>query len=75
MIPLNMIKNGEARIVKINGGKIFKKRLGAIGLREDDIISVVSASFWGPVILRINGTRIGIGAGMANKIFVEPLRK
>jgi len=75
MIPLNMVKDGRARVVKINGGKILKKRLNAMGLRENSVIFVVSSSFWGPVILQIDGTRIGIGAGMANKIFVEPLRR
>ena len=67
--------NQKARILQINGGFGFQRRLKVMGIREGQIIKVVSRQpFRGPFTIAIGGSNITIGRGMANKIAVEVLR-
>jgi ferrous iron transport protein A len=67
--------NQRARILNINGGFGFQRRLRVMGVREGQIIKVVSKQpFRGPYTISIGGSNITIGRGMANKIAVEVLR-
>lgn len=67
--------NQRARILHINGGFGFQRRLRVMGVREGQIIKVISKQpFRGPYTISIGGTNITIGRGMANKIAVEVLR-
>jgi len=67
--------NQRAKILNINGGFGFQRRLRVMGVREGQIIKVVSKQpFRGPYTISIGGSNITIGRGMANKIAVEVLR-
>lgn len=67
--------NQRARIISLNGGFGFQRRLRVMGVREGQIIKVVSRQpFRGPFTIDIGGCHITIGRGMANKIGVEVLR-
>ena len=67
--------NQRARIININGGFGFQRRLRVMGVREGQIIKVISRQpFRGPFTISIGGCNITIGRGMANKIAVEVLR-
>jgi ferrous iron transport protein A len=67
--------NQRARILNINGGFGFQRRLRVMGVREGQIIKVISKQpFRGPYTISIGGSNITIGRGMANKIAVEVLR-
>ncbi len=68
-----MIRNGVVRIVSINAGRGLRERLIKMGLVGGDVVEVIVNLFPGPVILRRNGMRLGLGAGMASKIIVQPL--
>ncbi|MBI5573247.1 MAG: FeoA domain-containing protein [Elusimicrobia bacterium] len=69
---LNLEKNKTAKIIEIEGGPGFHKKLESLGLRLGVKIKKLSSSiFGGPVVIRVGRTNIAIGKGMANKITVE----
>ncbi len=71
MWPLAMCQQGERVVIKeIAGGMGIKRRLEAMGLYPGEEVEVVLAN-GGPVILSVKGSRVGIGRGMAFKIFVS----
>jgi len=50
----------------------FQKRLEDMGLTPGTGITVVkSAPFHGPIEIRVRGSRLAIGRGMANRILVR----
>ena len=59
------------RINKISGGERFRDKLLSMGLLPGRDIEVLSVRKNGPVIVKINDTRIAIGHGMASKIILE----
>lgn len=68
-MPLLFAKIGEYEIKSIRGGVKFRERLLSMGIKEGDTIRVIKQAP-GPVIIGKDNIRIGIGIGMANKIFV-----
>lgn len=73
MTPLFLAPEGvKLRIKKIRGGKMFKKRLSNVGLKEGDCCErICSCSKGSGVILKKNNCKIAVGFGMANKIVVD----
>ena len=69
MMPLSMVPPGKYRIVEIVGGRNFIMRLNNMGLLKGDIVMVIKPAP-GPVIIGKGQTRIGIGPGMSNRIYV-----
>ncbi|HOL22595.1 MAG TPA: FeoA family protein [bacterium] len=73
MQTLNKISPGKYKILKIETScKSAQKRLMILGVFEGDKIEVIKPAP-GPVILEKNGTRIGIGQGLAASIMVEKI--
>ena len=70
---LDYLKDGNsAAIHNIHGGREVRRRLNHLGIHPGDHIEVVqSGYFGGPVVIKIHGTKVGIGHGMATKIEVE----
>ena len=60
---------GKVKIVEIQGGKGFVKRLFDLGLFPGQVVEVISRG--PPVVLRVNDTEIAVGRGVARKIVVE----
>ena len=74
MLPLSLVRPGErVRILGIVGGKGIVGKLANMGFYPGVIIEVISNGRPGPVIVAREGIRLGIGLGMAHKIFVQPL--
>ncbi len=74
MLLSQLTVNQRARIINLNGGFGFQRRLRVMGIREGQIIKVVSRQpLRGPFTIAIGGSHITIGRGMANKIVVEVL--
>jgi len=74
LIALSGVQPGErVKIVEIKGGKGIRTKLAQMGLFPGEVVYVEMKHLKGPVILSQNGIRIGIGYGMASKIFVEPI--
>lgn len=67
------LKN-KARIVSMEGGRNFNQRMQVMGIREGQIIEIVSKQpFMGPLTIAINNHKVTIGRGMAHKIVVEKI--
>lgn len=65
-------QNQKARILFIHGGKGFRHKLSIMGITEGKTITVITKQpFRGPLTIKINGTHMTIGRGMAQKIMVE----
>lgn len=60
------------RIVACEGGHGFIRRLDAMGIRPGvPIEKIVAQPFRGPSVVRVCGTQVAIGFGMAQRILVE----
>jgi ferrous iron transport protein A len=66
---------GEFEIVNLICGTGLLRRLGEMGIYPGVKVSIVSNYGFGPIILGINSTRIGIGRGIAMKIVVRPIKR
>ncbi len=74
MVPLNSVKAQETvRVVSIRGGLRLKERLSSIGIYPGVELKVVINNFTGPVVVSVGHRSVGVGKGMAGKIFVEPV--
>ena len=73
VISLAQMKAGDSGIITaIRGGHGFTHRLGAQNIRQGKRITKLSSIFrGGPVMVRIDGTQLALGFGMAKRIFVE----
>jgi Fe2+ transport system protein FeoA len=79
-LPLTALKDGETGIVVfINPGQGagcgrgwgFEKRLMDMGLTPGaEVVMVKSAPFHGPLEIIVRGSRLALGRGMAERIFV-----
>jgi DtxR family Mn-dependent transcriptional regulator len=80
-VPLTVLRDGETGTVssiKTGHGKGwgrgwgFEKRLMDMGLTPGTRVTVVkSAPFHGPLEILVRGSRLALGRGMAERIFVE----
>ena len=72
-IPLiNLHKHQTARIIDLQGGHQFQRRLHVMGIRKGQTIRVVSKQpFNGPLTVAVCGCQMTLGRGMAQKILVE----
>jgi len=76
-VPLTALKKGESGNVASIGaghgrGGGFEKRLMDMGLTPGTRVTVVkSAPFHGPLEILVRGSRLALGRGMAERIFVE----
>jgi DtxR family Mn-dependent transcriptional regulator len=86
-LRLSYLRNGESGIISSVGvglgrgrgeyrrarrGWGFEKRLEDMGLTPGTKVTVVkSAPFHGPLEVIVRGSRLAIGRGMAERIFVE----
>jgi ferrous iron transport protein A len=73
ILPLSEIpKQSKARIIEIQGGHHFQHRLTIMGIRKGQTITLVSKQpFRGPLTIKLYGSQMTLGRGMARKILVE----
>ena len=80
-VPLTALRNEETgTVTSIKSGRGrgrgrgwgFEKRLMDMGLTPGTKVTVVkSAPFHGPLEILVRGSRLALGRGMAERIFVE----
>ena len=72
-LTLAEMKTGQTgTVVGVLGGHGLIQRLDALGIRPGKKITKLSSTlFRGPVMLRVNNSRVAVGFGMARKIIVE----
>jgi DtxR family Mn-dependent transcriptional regulator len=84
-VPLTALRNEETgTVTSIKSGRGrgrgrgwgFEKRLMDMGLTPGTKVTVVkSAPFHGPLEILVRGSRLALGRGMAERIFVEREKK
>jgi ferrous iron transport protein A len=69
-MPLTLYPSGQmASIKKIGGNSEVKRFLGSLGFVEGEMVSVIS-EMGGNMIVSIKGSRVALGKGLTQKIFV-----
>ncbi len=73
MAPLTMIEEGsKVKIKKIASGINLKKRLEGMGIGIDKVVEILKSAP-GPIILKVENSKIALGFGEASKIYVEKI--
>lgn len=67
----NVKSRTKVRVLKLSGGERFKDKLLCMGILPGHEIEVLSSQKKGPVIVKVNDTRVVIGYSMAERIFVK----
>ena len=71
VFPLPLAGEGDrVRIVSFKGGRNFRARLSGIGLNTGSDIEIVQSSPGGKMLVSVEGSRLFLGGGMAQKINV-----
>jgi DtxR family Mn-dependent transcriptional regulator len=70
---LTSLKPGQIGVLAfIRGGRQGVKRLSDLGLTVGAQVTLLnSAPFGGPIEISVRGSKLAIGRGLANKVFVE----
>ncbi|NHJ32217.1 MAG: ferrous iron transport protein A [Asgard group archaeon] len=69
--PLIKLQEGRKGIVgKIVGGKSACKRLNELGLVPGAEVEMVNNISNGPVMIRVKGSKLALGRGLASKVHV-----
>jgi Fe2+ transport system protein FeoA len=69
---LAAVKSGcKVRLVAIAGGCGLACRLAAMGMVPGTELQVIANGHPGPFIVRLRGTRLALGRGIAHKILVR----
>lgn len=64
----------KAKIVSLEGGAGFQRRLRVLGVKEGQIINILSRQpLRGPITISTGNTHVSIGRGMSYKIIVEEI--
>ncbi len=72
MMPLAQVPPGaRVRVIAIRGGSHLVNRLFQMGLTPGTIVEVIRNDV-GPIVISFRGVTMGIGRGVAMRIFVEP---
>jgi ferrous iron transport protein A len=67
-----MKEKEEGRVVRLEGGWGFQRKLRTMGIREGKVIRVQTEQpFGGPLVVEVEGRITTLGRGMGQKIFVE----
>ncbi|MFA5479439.1 MAG: FeoA family protein [Candidatus Muiribacteriota bacterium] len=73
LVPLSVIPKGQKVIISdFHGGHSFKKKLYEMGVFIGSEVEVSTTPGAGFVFIKNGDSKIGIGQGMAHKIFVTP---
>jgi Fur family ferric uptake transcriptional regulator len=72
-MPLTLAKAGEKLLIReISGGGSVRLRLMSMGLRQGDVIEVITNNGQGQLAISADLKRYVLGRGLAQKIVVEP---
>jgi ferrous iron transport protein A len=72
-MPLTKLPaNKKGKIIGLDGGQGFQRRLRVMGIKEGQIIKIITKQpFRGPITIAVFGCQMTLGRGMADKITVE----
>jgi ferrous iron transport protein A len=71
--PITSLEAGKtAVILRLEGGFLFRKKMGDMGIREQKTIRLVAKHpFHGPLVIEIDGREMTLGRGMAQHIITR----
>ena len=73
-MPLALARPGETvELVNFRGGRGLQHRLAEMGLGLGAQLAVETCGRPGPCIIRVKGSRLILGHGMAAGVFVRPV--
>jgi len=71
---LNLPANKLAKITSVGGGYGLQRKLQTLGIREGQEVKISSRQpFRGPLTIKVCGSQITLGRGIARRILVEEL--
>ncbi len=71
-MPLSMVRSGcVATLAEVRAGRGLVRRLSSMGLVPGVDIEVLKSSFGGPIMVRVKGSKVMLGRGMAHAILVN----
>ncbi len=71
LVSLSTVKVGQkVKLANVDSGRGMRSRLAAMGLVPGVEITVVNNTYPGPFMLKVKGSKIMLGRGMAHKILV-----
>jgi ferrous iron transport protein A len=71
-MPLSDIATGrKVRLAAIEVGQAVARRLMAMGMLPNVELEVIKNGHPGPFVIRVRGTRIALGRGVAHRIMVK----
>jgi len=76
MVKINLVKappGTELEVIELEAGMDARKRLISMGIHTGDKLVKLTASVWGPVLVRnvtLNSSKIAIGKRLASRILV-----
>ncbi len=74
LVSLLHLRSGRGQVVEITGGIGLQNHLDSLGIRRGKLVQKIATHpLRGPIVIELDGTRIAIGRGMANKILVKEL--
>ncbi|HKK49337.1 MAG TPA: FeoA family protein [Alkalispirochaeta sp.] len=72
IIPLSTVQSGVPVVVaRLDGGDGFRSKVISMGLVPGNTVTVRSSGKRGPLLVQINGSRVGIGREVAERIMVK----
>jgi ferrous iron transport protein A len=66
-----MAKGSRGRIVEVVGGRGVTLKLSAQGIVPGAVVEKTSELRGGPVLLKVGGTQVAVGRGLARHVLVE----
>lgn len=73
VVPLTALRAGQQGLLRaVAGGRALTARALALGLVPGTPIRV-ARTLGGPVVIEVRGSRLALGRGMAQRIWVEPV--
>jgi Fe2+ transport system protein FeoA len=73
-MPLAMARPGETvELVDVRGGLSLQRHLAEMGLGPGSQFAVETSARMGPFVIRVKGSRLILGHGMVDRLFVRPL--
>ncbi len=70
--PLSEVKQGEkVRLTGVDAGHGLNSRLAALGIVPGTEITIVKKGSHGPFVVKVKGSKMALGRGIAHRIFVK----
>ena len=71
-VALDKLKKGRrGRVVEVTGGRAAALKLSAQGIVAGAVIEKTSELRGGPVLVKVGGSQVAIGRGLAQRVLVE----